>query len=83
MKESDSSVYTGRVSARIWAGSWASRRGREGFVGAWGLVRHTQVLKVMEDGLTPKLLSCSSSWNLMGKAGAMVVVMRSAARGLG
>jgi hypothetical protein len=34
------------------------------------------VLKVMAVWLTPKLLSWSSSWNLMGSAGAMMIVMR-------
>jgi len=34
----------------------------------------------MEGWLTPRLLSWSSSWNLMGKAGAMATVMRSTAR---
>jgi hypothetical protein len=38
-------------------------------------------LKVIAVWLTPKLLSWSSSWNLMGNAGAMVNLKRSAARG--
>ena len=43
----------------------------------WG---RTQVLKVMAVWLTPRLLSWSSSWNLIGKGGAMVKTMRSALR---
>jgi hypothetical protein len=40
----------------------------------------TQELKLMAVGVTPRLLSWSSSWNLMGNAGAMVNLVRSAAR---
>jgi hypothetical protein len=46
----------------------------------WAGRGRTQVLKVMDGWLTPRLLSCSSSWNLMGNAGAMATLMRSAAR---
>jgi hypothetical protein len=35
------------------------------------VVARTQELNVMEDSETPMLLSCSSSWNLMG-SGAMI-----------
>ncbi len=36
----------------------------------------TQLLKEIEAWLTPTVLSCSSSWNLIGNAGAMMVSMR-------
>lgn len=36
------------------------------------LVARTHELKLMAVSLTPRLLSCSSSWNLMGNGGGMI-----------
>jgi hypothetical protein len=69
MKESDSRVcHDNRVS---------ERRKESAMRVGW---HRTQELKLMAAGVTPRLLSWSSSWNLMGNAGAMVNVVRSAAR---
>jgi hypothetical protein len=44
------------------------------------MIERTQLLKAIELGSTPRLLSCTSSWNLIGKGFAMFMVMRYAAQ---
>lgn len=89
MKESDSRVCRAG-GTRVSRGQADHRTGRAGdwkgrHAARWGdgmgHGARTQELKVMAVWLTPRLLSCSSSWNLMGRAGAMVNLERSAARG--
>ena len=75
MKESDSSVcHADQRSAG------AGERQPDGMREMGGCREmgsdRTQELKVMAVWLTPRLLSWSSSWNLIGRAGAMVMLKR-------